>query len=232
MKTKWLIVVCAWCSFFFCSNPAKENNVPGIDLSALDRADITLLASHFSQRNIDTISAGPTVYYGWMAPVNRENDYTGHVTFDSVYTDTDKISYQSLIFYNRYWYAYSAYGLPDSGLVSVKHWYSSLDYLYTTEKTVFKIDTLTIIAAVNGELKKTAIVDYLNKLYAIEADSADTNHIKIPADFSMARVTDIRSSVYQDTTAMNLQCGSIFTTYQFRFLSGNFMDASVMQIFF
>ena len=100
MKTKWLLVVCACFGCFSCSNPAKENSVPGADLSAHDRADIALLASHFSQRNIDSISAAPTVYFRVMNPM-MENDFTGHVTFDSVYTDTDKISYQSLQFYNR-----------------------------------------------------------------------------------------------------------------------------------
>ncbi|MGA2506932.1 MAG: hypothetical protein ABSF80_05590 [Chitinispirillaceae bacterium] len=234
MKTKWLLVVCACFGCFSCSNPVKENTVPGTDLSAQDRADITFIAHHFSQRNIDSIWAGPTVHYGMVAPVTGENDYTGHVTFDSVYTDTDKISYQSLEFYNRYWFAYSAYGLPDSEMVFVINWYSSSVYFHTVEKTVFKIDTLTIIATMSGDLNKTAIVGYLNTIQAIQADTADTNHSKIPADFSLAHVANIYSYMNQDTTVMEMQRGDSFSIYGywFRFCAGVLIDAGADMVIY
>lgn len=223
MKTKRLIVVCACFGCFSCSNPVTV--IPSTDLSARDRADITLLARHFSQRNIDSIWAGPTVYYGYyVGPAHGENDYTGHVTFDSVYTDTDKISYQSLVFYNRYWYAYSAYRPPDSELVFVNDWYSKSTYLYTWDKTVFKIDTLAIIATLGGIANKTTVVGYLNTIYAIQADTADTNHKKMPPYFSMTNVSSIYSYTYQDTTTMSLQCGDNAAYYDFRFFAGDFID--------
>jgi hypothetical protein len=227
MKTKWLFTACACLGLLSCGrNPVIVTQ--DADLSAQDRADITLLASHFSERNIDTIRAGPTSYGWWVRPMNRENDFTGHVTFDPVYTDTDKISYQSLQFYNRYWCAYSACGLPDSELVFVNDWYSSSVYFSDVVKTVFKIDTLTIIATVSGDLNKTAIVGYLNTIYAIQADTADTNYKKIPAGFSLAGVTNINLSTYQDTTRLNLQCENNHACYWFRFFAGDFIDAGFL----
>jgi|WetSurMetagenome_2_1015567.scaffolds.fasta_scaffold90496_1 hypothetical protein len=228
MKTRWLFTACACLGLLSCGRNPAGNASHGADLSAQDRTDITLLASHFSERNIDSIWAGPTTYGWWVGPMNRENDFTGHVTFDSAYTDTDKISYQSLVFYNRSWYAYSAYGLPDSEMVFVNDWYSSLAYFSTAVKTVFKIDTLTIIATVSEDLNKTAIVGYLNTIYAIQADTADTNYKKIPAGFSLAGVTSINLSTYQDTTRLIMQCVNNHAYYWFRFFAGDFIDAGFL----
>ena len=111
-------------------------------------------------------------------------------------------------------------------LVFVNNWYSSAAYLYTVEKTVFKIDTLTIIAGLSSVLNKTALVGYLNTLYAIQSDTADTNYKKIPAGFSVAGVTSIGSTADQDTTTMDLQCGG--DTYWFRFLANDFLGVGIV----
>jgi len=238
MKTKWLLLVGVCFGCFSCSNPVKENTVPDANLSALERADIALLAAHFSSRNIDSIWAGPTVYYGHGVPVQpgpRENDFTGHVTFDSMYTDTDKISCQGLQFSNKYWYSYSGHVLPDSEMVFVNDWYSYPGYFGTVEKTVFKIDTLIIFATVSGVLNKTAIVGYLNTIYAMMADSADTSYKRFLTDFSVARVASISSSAIQDTTFLDLNYGDFFftyRTYQFWFLGSVFIHVVVFGIAF
>jgi hypothetical protein len=233
MKTKWILLACTCVGCLSCSNPANED-IPGTDLSTRDRAAITILARHFSERDIDSITAAPTVYYGFVVVPQpyRDNDFTGTVIFDSVYTDSDKISYQSLNFYNRNWYAYSNYGLLPSEMVFVDNWYSSPGYFNTQIKTVFKIDTLTIIATMDTGESKMAVAGYLNTLFAIQADSADTNHNKIPEGFSMAKVSYINSSIYQDTTTLNLNCGDIVNSYQFRFFAEDFVDARQLFIIY
>lgn len=236
MKRKWILaVLLCWIGLSSCSNPANGKGpiVPSIVLTAQERADITLLAGNFSNRQIISISVDSTKYFGWYYPhTANENDFTGTVQFDSVYADTDKISYQTLLFYNRDWYKFSVDGLPDSEKVFINKWYSSSHWFDTLEKTVFKINSLTIIAVFNGTLNKTQIAEYLHKIAAIQPALLDTNQQKIIAGFSMPGISSVSSSTNQDTTNIDLQCGNWMSTYRFTFVETVFKEVSIMQIIF
>jgi hypothetical protein len=236
MKRKWILsALFCWGGLFSCSNPVKENDpvIPGLVLNALERADITLLAGAFSNRKISRISVDRTRYFGYSYPQDvQANDFTGIVQFDSVYTDTDKISYQDLQFYNRHWHKFSTDGLPDSGRVFVNDWYSSQDLFYPTEKTVFKLDSFTIIAEFSGTLNKTQIAEYLHEIAAIQPGLLDTNQQKIIADFSMPEVSSIGSSTIHDTTDIDVQCGDWMSTYRFKFVENEFKEVSIRTIGF
>lgn len=235
MKGKWLIAVSlCWSGLSSCSNPADENGsrVPGIVLTARERADITLLAGKFSTRRVSGISADSTSYFGWESSTRNEHDFTGTVQYDSAYTDTDKISYQNLRFYNRQWYRFSIDGLPDSEKVFVNNWYSSPAGFTTEEKTVFNINSLTIIALFSGALNKMVITEYLQKITAIQPGLLDTNQQKIIAGFSLPDISSISSSTKQDTTFIDLQCGNWMSTYRFKFVESEFKEFSLMQLIF
>lgn len=236
MKRKWILAaLLCWAGLSSCSNPVKENDpiIPGTVLNAQERADITLLAGKFSTRQISRISVDSTTYLGrWYPYTRQKNDFTGIVQFDSVYRDTDKVSYQTLQFYNRGWYKFSIDGLQDSERVFVNNWYSSPGWFFPTEKTVFNINSLTIIAVFNGTLNKTQIAEYLHKIAAIQPALLDTNQQKIIADFSMPGISSVGSSTNQDTTNIDLQCGNWMSTYRFTFVETLFKEVSIMQIIF
>jgi hypothetical protein len=232
MKTKLRFIACACLVYLSCGRNPAGNAYQGADLSAQDLSDIALLAAHFSQRHIDTISAGYTSYRGHWAPLPyRENDFTGYVQFDSIYTDTDKVSYQNLRFYNRFWYAYAAYKPSNSEIVFVNDWYSCQSYFSAVEKTVFKIDTLTIIASLSGELGKTAVVGLFDTILAAQTDTADTNHSKIPADFSLANTTNLYSYTSNDSTFLNISTGN-HIIYRTTFVAGELRNVFVEHIVF
>lgn len=241
MKRSTIVMILALLVFFSCNNPVNNNpakispgDIPGIQLTEQDQSEITALARHFSQRKIDRISVDSTRYFGWiLIHEPRENDFTGTVQFDSVYVDTDIISYQNLTFYNKYWYNYSMDGLPDSQRVWVKNWYSSQHRFNVSEKTVFKVDSLRIIASTNDALKKADLIGYLKAIAVLSAASVDTNQQKALAGFSLENVTNIHSYVSQDTATIGLSCGNeSMTTYVFAFVNGNFKNIFLRVLLF
>jgi hypothetical protein len=228
MKRTCLFILCSGFCFCFC-NLIPAISIPDTNLSDQDRSDIALLGAHFSSRHIDTISVGRTNYCGHIVipnPPAASYDFTGQVRFDSIYVDTDRVSYQNLLFYNRHWYAYSAHKPPDSEIVFINDWYSSPSCFYTMEKNVFKIDSLTVvIAQMSGELDKPAVVELLKNLRAIQTNSADTNHSRIPVSLWIHAMT-ISADTSHDSTSLTIET-TCYQHFSYTFFAGELKTVRV-----
>jgi hypothetical protein len=202
----------------YCSKPATitQPGIPNANLSVQDKADIVALASHFSMRAIDTINVWRYQYVELaLVPPDRNADFYGVVTYDSTYSDTDRISYQTLVFYNRRWSAFVTDSAYDSGRVFINDWYSAPQYLSRYEKRVFTVDTATVMSQVSDTVDKVMVTTILRLVLHNQYSAADTN-LRFAEPIS--NIEKIEVSIKNDTTSIVLVIGKARCV--FKYVSG------------
>jgi hypothetical protein len=217
MLCKHLCIISAGLIAFSCTSPTTIHPIPNANISAQDRADIAGLASHFSTRTIDSISISHFHYYELVPYRDTATDFYGFVHFDSTYSDTDAVSYQDLYFYNRYWSSFNTDTAYDSTRVFVHDWYSESKCLYSYEKRIFKIDTITVITRTDSIINKPLIAHVLSLIQENQFTKKDTS---LHFTEKLADLNYVNVSVRNDSTTFSLGFGSGNPTFLFSYFAG------------